>query len=67
MSLTTDRRFSVHGERTDIDVRIEYQTHHVLKRPLAAIHGWLQRGAVQRESEYQLTLMIQRLASRRPQ
>jgi ligand-binding SRPBCC domain-containing protein len=64
LSIMTDRRFQADGDDTAIDVTIEYEMQHSLRRPVWAILGWLQRGAAQREFEYQLTLMVQRLASR---
>lgn len=64
LSITTDRCFSTDGDGTVIDVTIDYRLQQPLRRPVWAVLGWLQRGQTQREFEYQLSRIVERLASR---
>lgn len=64
LTVTTDRRFSVEGDGTRVDVTIESRLHRPLRRPFWAVLGWLQRGVAQREFEHQLSQAAQRLAGR---
>jgi len=66
LSMTTDRRFSPDGDGTVIDITIDYGLRQPLKHPIRAVLSWLQRGQAQREFEYQLSQVVQRLASHRP-
>ncbi|MBA2382839.1 MAG: hypothetical protein H0V73_12080 [Chloroflexi bacterium] len=61
LTITTDRRFSVEGDGTRIDVTIESRLDQPLRRPLQAVRNWLWRGAAQQEFEHQLTLIAKRL------
>jgi hypothetical protein len=64
LSGTTDRRFSVEGDGTRIDVTLDFRLQRPLQRPFWVVLNWLQRGAAQREFEHQLTQAAQRLAGR---
>ena len=59
--VTTDRRLSVVGDGTRIDVVIESRLNQPLRRPLQAMRNWLWRGATQREFEHQFALMAKHL------
>lgn len=65
LTITTDRRFSVEGDGTRIDVTIESRLDQPLRRPLQAIRNWLWSGATQQEFEHQLALMVKRLEAQR--
>lgn len=61
LTIATDRRFSVDGDGTRIDITIESRLDQPLRRPLQAIRNWLWRGAAQRGFEHQLALIAKRL------
>jgi len=61
LTITTDRRFSIEGEGTRVDVAIESRLDRPLRRPLEAVRNWLWRGAARREFEHQLALMAKRI------
>jgi hypothetical protein len=63
LTITTDRRFSVEGDGTRIDVTIESKLDHPLRRPVQALRNWLWRGAASQEFEHQLALIAKRLES----
>jgi carbon monoxide dehydrogenase subunit G len=64
LKATTDRRFSVEGDGTRVDVAIDLRLQRPLQRPFWAVLGWLQRGAARRQFEHQMSLVAQRLAER---
>jgi uncharacterized protein YndB with AHSA1/START domain len=66
LTITTDRRFSVEGDGTRIDVTIESRLDQPLRRPLQAVRNWLWRGAAQQEFEHQLALIAKRLDAAHP-
>jgi hypothetical protein len=65
LTLTTDRRFSVEGDGTRVDVVIDPRLDQPLRRPLQAIRNWLWRGATRQEFEHQLALMAKRIEAQR--
>jgi uncharacterized protein YndB with AHSA1/START domain len=65
LTITTDRRFAVDGNRTRIEVTIESRLDQPLRRPLHAIRNWLWRGVAHQEFEHQLALMAKHLEARR--
>ena len=65
LTITTDRRFSVEGDGTRVDVTIETRLDDPLRRPLMAIRNWLWRGAAQQGFEHQLALIAKRIEAQR--
>ena len=65
LTITTDRRFSIEGDGTRVDVAIEAQLDQPLRRPLHALRNWLGRGATQLEFEHQLALIAKRIEAQR--
>ena len=61
LTITTDRRFSVEGDGTRVDVTIESKLDRPLRRPVQALRNWLWRGAASQEFEHQLALIAKRL------
>lgn len=64
LTITTDRKFSVEGDGTRVDVTIESQLDQPLRRPLQAVRNRLWSGAAQQEFEHQLALIAKRLEAR---
>jgi len=54
LTVTTDRRFSIEGDGTRVDVIIEARLDRPYRRPVQALRNWLYRGAARAEFEHQL-------------
>jgi len=65
LTITTDRRFSVEGGGTRIDVTIESRLDQPWRRPVQALRNRLWRGAASQEFEHQLALIAKRLEAPR--
>lgn len=59
--IVTDRRFTVDGDSTRVDVTVKTRLERPLRHPLQALRNWLYRGAAQREFEHQLSLIAKRI------
>ena len=66
LTITTDRRFSVEGDGTRVDLTIDSRLDQPLRRPMHAVRDWIWRGAARREFEHQLALIAKRLEAPRP-
>lgn len=64
LTITTDRRFSIEGDGTRVQVTIESRLDQPFRRPLHAVRNWLWRGAARQEFEHQLALMAKHLEAR---
>ena len=65
LTVTTDRRLSLEGTGTRVDVNIETRMVHPLRQPFQALSNWLHRAAAQAEFEQQFALMAERIQGRR--
>ena len=61
LTVCTDRRFSIEGDGTRVDVTVETRLDHPFRRPFQAILNWLHQGATRTEFEYQLDLIAARI------
>jgi hypothetical protein len=65
LTITTDRRFSVEGDGTRVDMVIESRLDQPWRRAMNTLRNWLWRGAASQEFEHQLALIAKRLEAPR--
>lgn len=57
----TDRRFSIEGNGTRVDVTVEARVCHPWRRPIQAFQNWLHRDVARAEFEHQFDLIAHRI------